>query len=207
MLRILTVLAALSIGTTSQALTPEELRALVDERISAADPFLELLNDPDPRRSLAAMELMLESGEPSLVRTAIDFGLLSAVPEVKRAAVIGVLKTRPTLLLKLEPSERPENFETNFREATDGTVLADGTATFKLNVGEFNKEGNCFLLTGTKRCAIEIIPTGITIHQHGFYSSDRVRSTLFFGEDEILSGETSVDDVQGSFPTIVQLIE
>ena len=191
----------------SQALTPEELRALVDERASAADPFQELLNDPDPRRSLAAMELMLESGEPDLVRMAVDFGLLSALPEVRRTAVIGVLKTRPTLFLTLESSERPSNFESYFRKATGGTVLTDGAATFSLNVGEFDQENNCFLRTGKGVCAVEIGPTGISILKGTSDWYYYVRSNLFFGEDGTLSGATSIENIDGGFPTILRLTE
>lgn len=76
---------------------------MVDKRAAAADPFQALLNDPNPIRSMAAMELMIESGVPHLVRTAVDFGLLSALPEIRRAAVFGFLTTRPTLLVTSTP--------------------------------------------------------------------------------------------------------
>ena len=204
MLRILTVLAALSIGTTSQALTPEELRALVDERISDADPFHVLLNDPDPTRSLAAVELMLESGEPQLVRMAVDFGLLSAIPEVRRTAVIGYLKTEPTLLLTLDSPESDENFgPETFRRKTGGTILSDSTAAaFRVNIGMYSEELNCFLWLKSEYCAVRIGLTGISLAYRSNY-----RSILFFNEDGTLSGVTTIETLKGGFPTTLRLTE
>ena len=204
MLRILTVFAALSIGTISQALTPEELRALVDKRVSGADPFQALLNDPDPTRSLAAVELMLESGEPQLVRMAVDFGLLSAIPEVRRTAVIGYLKTEPTLLLTLDSPESDDNFEAAyFRTKTGGTILSDGTAaTFSVNIGMYSEELNCFLWLNSKSCVVKVGSTGISIRNGSLYRSD-----LFFNEDGTLSGVTTIEQLNGGFLTTLRLTE
>lgn len=207
MLRILMILAALGVGNAAQALTPEELRAMVDERAANADPFQALLNDPDPVRSLAALELMVESGEPNLMRMAVNFGLQSALPEIRRAAVIGFLKTRPTLQVRLDASgNQDKDFEYRFRAATYGTLLADGTAVFTINVGAFDPEKNCFLYTGRDYCTVEISPDGLTTTKRG-ESNDYIRSNLSFSEDGTLTGASTIYDVKGGFPTTLRITE
>lgn len=44
---------------------------MVDQQMSNLNPYQELLNNPDPARSLAAMKVMLESGDEALVRMAL----------------------------------------------------------------------------------------------------------------------------------------
>lgn len=207
MKRLLPILAALSIGTSAVALTPDELKALVDKRAAAFDPIQALLNDPDPVRSMAAMELMIESGEPHLMQSAVDFGLQSAMPEIRRTAVLGFLRSRPTLLLKVDASQgADEKFEEYFRYATSGTVLPNGAATYSVNVGTFDPDQNCFLRTGSERCAIDVSPTGLSITKVNESNKNYfTRSNLFFSEDGSLTGATSVANVTGSFPTTLRL--
>ena len=81
---------------TAQTLTPEEISALVDKRMKELNPYQNLLNDPDPDRSLAAMQIMMESGDPDLTRMALEFGLLSPNPSVKRIAFEAWLSTGPS---------------------------------------------------------------------------------------------------------------
>jgi len=55
--------AIMSYATFASAqMTPEDLKAQVDSRSGNLSGFQELLDDPNPRRSLAAVEGMLASG-------------------------------------------------------------------------------------------------------------------------------------------------
>ncbi|WP_258028293.1 hypothetical protein [Cereibacter sphaeroides] len=49
------------------------------------NPYQALLNDPDPARAQAAMQIMLESGDADLTRMALEYGLLSPNPTVQAA--------------------------------------------------------------------------------------------------------------------------
>jgi len=205
----LAIFVALATPAAAQ-LTPEQLQAMVEDRVAVASPMMALLNAPDPMRSLAAVELLLESGEPRLRQMAIDFGLLSASPEVRRAAFIGFLDTRPTLLVELDVSGVSDlgTFEPYFRRATEGATLGTERATYAINVGAFDSENNCYLLTGTTFCAVEVGPTGVALTK--FNSSQHrwiVRSFLEFRDPGQLVGTSQVGDVDGGFPTSLSIVD
>jgi hypothetical protein len=175
--------------------------------MAQAGPFRDMLNDPDPARSLAAVQLMLDSGQRQLMDIAIDFGLQSAVPEVRRAAVMGLLALRPVLQVRLSvPEDAVEAFETPFRRATGGSVLPDGLALFPVNVGPFDPERNCYVETGTTRCAVEVGPTGLTVRANHF-REDTAISNLVFTPEGMLSGSTAVSGYDGGIPSTLFLAD
>jgi len=192
----------------AQEITPDQLREMIDARASKASPVMEMLNDPDPIRSLAAVEVMIESGDPKLAQMAIDFGLMSAAPEVRRAAFIGFLGQRPTLLLNLTvPEDADEDFAGRFVSSTNGAILGTDRATYSVNVGLFSEEWNCYLLTGTDHCAVELGPTGISIYKRGNNSQRFIRTILEFGDPGQLTGTSRVNDVAGGFPTTLSIVD
>ncbi|MBJ3763352.1 hypothetical protein ILP92_11405 [Maribius pontilimi] len=193
--------------TTGQALTPEDLRAQIDAQTAQSDPFMDILNDPDSARSLAAVELMINSGDPRLMQMAIDFGLQSAAPPVRRAAVLGFLHTRPVLQVQVKlPEDRADELREGFRKGTGGSVLANGDAVYSVNVGDFDAENNCFVQKAGRRiaCAVEVSPTGLTISAYSDYGA---KSILNFNADGHLTGATSIDWVDGSFPTTLSITD
>ena len=192
---------------SAQGLTPEALRAQLDERAGAANAFQSMLNDPDPARSRAAMELMIQSKEPDLVRQAIDFGLLAADPDVRRFAFEAFMNQRPTLLIRLVmPEGASEKFPGNFRNVTEGTVLDDGTASYALNIGPFNEEKNCYLETERAWCAAVLTPDGASfVTRNHNHQGRAITSNLIFQEDGTLAGSSTVWDVPGGFPTTLQI--
>ena len=70
----------------SQNLSAEDISSLIDQRLAITNPYQDLLNDPDPMRSLAAVEIMIGSQDASLARLAIQYGLESGRPEVRQLA-------------------------------------------------------------------------------------------------------------------------
>lgn len=209
-MRTICIIACLCspIGVYAQGLTPEELRAKIDAQTAQTDPFQSMLNDPDPARSLAAVQLMLETGEPRLIDMAIDFGLQSAVPEVKRAAVSAFLQRQPTLQMQLTvPVESVEDFEDYFRAATNGSILPDGTAIYAVNVGPFNADQNCFVnAKEINRCAVEVGPTGLTVRPAESSFNQAISNLIFTPEGDLI-GSTSVDKFTGGIPTTLVILE
>ena len=63
MIRYLAVLACLLAADVQAQVTLEELNSQVSERINALSSFDDLLADPDPRKALAAMQIMIEKGD------------------------------------------------------------------------------------------------------------------------------------------------
>jgi len=204
--RLIAALLIVGLPTATHALTPEELRAQIDAQTSQSDPFRTLLNDPDPARSAAAVRLMIESGEARLMDMAIDFGLRSPMPQVRRMAVEGFLATRPTLQVRLTVAEADaEAFDTPFRDATGGSVAPDGSAIYSVNVGAFDAEKNCYLRTGLNECGVEVGPSGLVVRKgRSVYTAE---SFLSYSPEGPLIGSTAVRDVDGGVPTTLSLTD
>jgi hypothetical protein len=67
---------------------------MVDRTGWAALMSTPLLDDPDPDRSLAAMQIMIGLGDPQISRMALQHSLTSTNPAVRRAALKGIFINR-----------------------------------------------------------------------------------------------------------------
>lgn len=204
--RVAPWLAALCLAAQTvhaQSLTPEQLEALVDERVAAQNPFEELLNDPDPARSLAAMEIMLESGDPDLVRMALEFGLLSTNPTVKRTAVEAFLKTRPVLSLRFDGSaiEEDRYFKTRMT-GKDATLTTEGVGYWRMQVGEWNPDNRCYMLMSGKDCFVTVNSDGIILQNEGYMTG-----RLVIGDAGSLEGSATLYQVSTPVPVTVRLLD
>ena len=126
-----------------QSLTPDQIRGLIDERVNSLNPYAELLNDPDPARSLAALRIMMESGDDTLVQMALEFGLLSADPVVRRTAFESFLSTGPILSIRFDGSAHQDTGQ--FASwvtvsAWSGTVGPDHIAFWRVPIGDYSEQ-------------------------------------------------------------------
>ena len=186
----------------AQSLTPEELRAQIDQRVQTLNPYAELLNDPDPARSLAAMQIMMESGDPELERMAREFGLLSPNPQVQRAALEAFLATGPVFSVRFDGSStRDDQFTNQLRNAFEATVGPDKIAYWKAMVGEFSPGDGCYVYQNTNECFIAVNADGI------FLSGRRYRGRARIDESGNINGSASIDYVEEPVPFSIQLID
>lgn len=186
-------LAAGASSAAAQTLTPEELRALVDERVAALSPYEELLADSDPQRSMAAMEIMLESGDPDLQRMALDHGLYSPNPRVRESAVTAFLQTEPVLQIVLDGSGIEDVDYGRYVRTNGGSISADGTGTLSLRIGPFDAEAACFPYVVGK-CALRINGNAILVRLSGYWSP------AVLGDDGVLRGEANLAKVDTPVP-------
>lgn len=204
MLRRLAFFLILGVSSHASALTPDELKAQLEERSSSLSGFEEILADPNPQRVRAAIEIMLDSGDDHLIDIAINAGLQSSDLETRQTALNAFLSKRPSLVVSVQFPASPDlKVESEFRRATRGSMSPDGNATFGVNVGAFSEEFNCYLHTGWDWCAAQVTPDGLIVSTRnapGGYTG-WVRSNLFFIGSGVLKGPTAVERVNGSFPS------
>jgi hypothetical protein len=195
------VVAAPPLG--AQSMSPEEILAEVEARVSAQNPYAALLNDPDPARSLAAMQVMLESGDADLIRMATEFGLLSPNPSVQRSAVQGILATGPNLTVRLEGGD-DEAFRSTVEDRLGGAVNAEdvGFATFP--VGNFDATQSCYLWRGNTPCLIQISPEGYLIRA---WNAAHMRGMLSVDGEGRLAGTMTMQNVDSPVPATIRLID
>jgi hypothetical protein len=162
----LLVAALLSVGPAhAQSLSVEDIRSLVDQRVAGLDQYRALLNDPDAARASAAMEIMMAAEDPDLRRMALEFGLYSPAPVVRRTALDAFLATGPTLTVQVAlpaGAPVPGAYRSDLSDYS-GTISEAGIGFFPLSVGSRDDSQQCFLNADGGACLVRISDAGTAI--------------------------------------------
>lgn len=190
-------------GVAAQSLSPEEIKAMVDQRVNALNPYQALLNDPDPARSLGAMQIMLESGDKELIRMALEFGLLSPSAAVKRAAFESYLASGPIFSIRFDGSEiKDSDYDNRMRNDWNGNLQPDRTGYWRIGVGAFLPEKKCYASTSyDNECFVTVNADGI------FLTPRNMSARGLIGDDGVLAGFASLAYVDQPAPFVIQLLD
>lgn len=196
-------LVFLASSALAETPSPEDLLALIDAKVEAENPYRALLNDPDPRRSLAAIEVMLESGDPDLANIAIEFGLLSPNPDVQEIALRGILSSAPALALRMDGTNvENANFTRSILQWLKGSVNAENVGSAPLLIGDYNEEEKCYTRKADGACLFTLTTDGVILK-----IDQTVTATLALGADGVLSGEGFLYNVDVPVPMSVRLMQ
>ncbi|QPM90833.1 hypothetical protein PSAL_020750 [Pseudooceanicola algae] len=188
----------------SQTLSPEEIAAMVDQKMRDMNPYQELLNNPDPARSLAAMEIMLGTGDESLVRMALEYGILSPNPTVKRVAFETYLQTGPIFSIRFDGSKVEDgDFPRIVRDLWNGTLDADMVGYWRIPVGQYYEVKRCYGVAGDseENCFVTVNSDGIFLTP--YYMNGRA----IVADDGSLSGTANLQNVHEPLPFTISLID
>ena len=188
-----------------QSLSADDIARMLDEQAATPNPYAVLLNDPDPARSMGAMKIMMESGDPVLMDTALEFGLLSSDDRVQRFVVEQLLDQKPILAVTFDGTKAEElRYLRNLAvSGMGGTIEANGMAYGRWNIGEYSEKGDCWSWNG-QACAIVSRP-------EGFFIVGRMNNVSFNGRmtvsgDGRLEGMLNIDGT-GTIPTSITLLD
>lgn len=173
--------ACLFLALTGQAataqITPEDLKKQIDARTDTLSGFQQLLEDPDPRRSLAAMEGMLASGDPNVEHMAMEFGLTNPDPMIRTAALNAYMAKLPPIAVDFDASALPdEQLEqlAKILRATGGSIGPDKKGSFSFQAGPFNEGQGCFPHASSSRvCAMRVGTGSLSLYFSGTNVSGR----------------------------------
>lgn len=149
MLKTLTAfLLASATAVSAQTLTPDELKAMIDKELGGQNEYLEIMDDADPRRSAAAVKIMMASGDPELERMAREYALFSPHPIIQRTALQAFFDSAPNLEIYLDGSaldnETYKKFA-SFIVGQRGSNLDDKNAFFLMQLGKFDEAKKCWV--------------------------------------------------------------
>jgi hypothetical protein len=154
---------ASSLSVQAQTMTPAEISAIIDQKVSSQNEYQALLNDPDPARSLAAMEIMMGSGDTELERLALEYGLYSPNPVVQRTAIDAFFATQPILNVYYDAGKSNSDwrFYKTLTEA-GGSILQDGTGFSTADVGVYDETKKCYMRQSGEKCRARVSDTGVS---------------------------------------------
>jgi hypothetical protein len=134
---------------SAQSLSVDDLRAQIDQKVGAQNEFQALLSDPDPARAMAAMEIMMGSGDAALMRMAVETGIFSSNPAVRATALKAFLGAKPSVTAFLTLGDAYDTSQRNWVNGQvarlGGSVTPEDVAFFSLRVGEFDAEQDCYM--------------------------------------------------------------
>lgn len=203
-IRLLAALAyLLPVTALAQSLTPEQINQMIDKQMNDLDPYQELLNNPDPARSLAAMEIMLESGDESLQRMALEYGLLSPNPTVKRIAFETYLKTRPIFSIRFDGGHVKDSSWPSRMRDWNGTLDANGIGYWRIPVGDYHEDKRCFGESSYRpeNCFVTVNSDGVFLTPYG------MNARAIVTETGALEGVATLDSVDEPVPFSIRLID
>ena len=201
---ISSALLTVVVGATAaaQTLTPEQIAAMVDQRVNDLNPYQTLLNNPDPERSRLAMQVMLESGDAELVRMALEFGLLSPNPAVKRTAFEAWLTTGPILSFRFDGADNKDGDYANMIKGNwNGTIDGD-TGYWRIPVGKHLNEKRCFSNTHDEsQCFITVNGDGL------FFTPQNMNARGVLKDDGTISGTATLRSVGNPIPFSLKILD
>lgn len=154
-------------SSSGGVLSPEEMLAEIDRRAGNASGYDALLQDPDPRRSAAAVTLMMESGSEDLMRKAMSFGLASPESSIRSTALTHYLKTLPTLALDFDATAVTDDQLPELDKAVrswDGSLGHDKKGSFSVALGPWNEDEQCYGRVGGGRgCSARINAQSVSV--------------------------------------------
>lgn len=157
-------------AAAAQSLTPEQIEEMVNQKLGGQNQYQALLSDPDGRRSRAAMAIMMASGDPDLVRMALDFGLTSTDRVVQRMALEGFFSAAPALHVTFDGSEveNLDGYKSDLRTLT-GSVSDDLTGFALLKLGDWSPEEACWFWSDNRTCGVRLTDAGSSIFFQGYW--------------------------------------
>jgi len=189
---------------SAQVLTPDEILAMVNKKVEIAGPYAELLNDPDPARQLAAIEIMMETKDASLVAMAARAGFLSTDPDVRQKTLEGYLATGPSISIIIDGSATDDSwFESSMKEA-GAAVSPEGVAGVTYAVGDYDTEKRCYVFVGASAdsCFLQVSNAGVEATAPGGYF--KLQGSL--SDAGTIEGFASVYNTSGGFPSTIRLL-
>lgn len=153
---LLCAILAMSAPAAAQV-TLDDLDAAAGAADAAMEEFRKRLNDPDPDRALAVLNLLISKGDADQRRMAVRHGLQSTDRAIHATTLRAIFDSKPTLRLVLDPvSEEPNGNYANNVNRWGGVIDTEGTATITFRLTGFNSENDCWVDERTQQCLVRL---------------------------------------------------
>ena len=171
------------------------------------DAFRQRLNDDNPAKRRAAMEIMIKSDDPALVLMAKEAGLFSSDRALRSAALKAIFDSKPRLRAVLVSTDKESLQGVARFVAGNGGSYDDKGGTLSVQVGAYSDEAKCWLDSQGRRCFIAL--SGETVSIFGDSFSGSLAATLALNDEGILKGpfQTSINAKGAAGTAMIDLTE
>ena len=141
---LILLLLTVSFVADAQEADIDALTAEIDSRSGQYGKLIEILQGPDGNRALAAFDVMVESGHPTMIEVAVNAGLASTDSRLRARALWEAVSRKDAITIQVERNDLSQE-EAAALESWDGPVQ-----TFPL-FQRFS-ETQCVNLTSNATC-------------------------------------------------------
>lgn len=184
---VLIAIAALFVTGSAPSFAQSSLADIekkLSEKTSELDRVDELLSSENRNKRIAAMELLILSGNPVFANRAKEIGLFSADPEMRSKALQAVFNSGGPFRLVLELNGDLESNRMGQWLSQRGSWDSEAKfGNYTFTVDPFDKKKNCWRFKGYSSCAIYL--TGDTISLQDWSSAS---GSLTLGREGRLEG-------------------
>jgi hypothetical protein len=160
-----TVMFGLMAGGASAQSSISDITAQLDARFSEMTQVDALLADEDANRRLAAMELLIKSGNPVYAKRATEVGIFSSDVELQRAALRAVFDAGGPfrILINYGGSTDEQNGIKRWLGSNGSWNDTTKIATYIFQTTSFDDKQQCWTFKDSSRCAFTMIGSTISI--------------------------------------------
>jgi hypothetical protein len=189
----LLVLAALLAAAAAPAVaqtTLSDIQKKIDSTASDLAQVDAMLADPDANRRLAAIQMLLASGNAAWADRARQVGLFSPDPELQRAVIASIFDAGTPLRVDFDLSQADEKTTLIRRWLYDSHGSVDEAAKvgqITIRLEKFDPEKKCWKFAGDRDCAF--MPTG---SRYTFNTWRYMTGSVALSSDGALTGVATV---------------
>jgi hypothetical protein len=141
----------------------DQITAAINGQQSELEKLDALLRDPDRNRRIAAITMLLKSGNPLYVQRAREAGLASSDVEMQAAALGAIMDSGGPfkLVVDISGTEDDQDGIKSWMGSEGNWDDAIGKAIFVFRLGEFDKKNGCWKRPGINACGVTIVGSNI----------------------------------------------
>lgn len=190
------ILALLFTPLSADEIDVDTLLGAIDERASQYEQLIAVLQGSDATRSLAAFDVMIETGDKTLRETAISAALTATDERLRARALWETLVAKDSVTVQIATDDLSDDQKTALDDWIGEISTWPITARFP--------ETQCLNLFNTNNCNLEynISVSGVQIDMR--YKS-RLQGRLVLNAEGSLSGTLSDPGTNDVFPATIQL--
>ena len=167
---VICLIASLWAPAAMAASVLDDIESKVNARADELQRAEALLANPDPNIRAAAMEAMVDSGDPALVRKAKEVGLFSDDPQLREAAIKATFDAGGAFRAEfIIPEGKDITAIYDWLRAYKGSWSEDErTGYFAFTVGDYDPAKSCWLWFNSKNCIFQLAGSEVTTGDWSF---------------------------------------
>ncbi|WP_147126463.1 hypothetical protein [Shimia ponticola] len=180
----------------AEGLSLDDLEARASKAPDEMSRLRDILSNPDPDAALRALSIVMEEGSLEQQRIALEVGVTSTNPAIRRTAIEAYLNTKPAVTFSFDGSALGTSTFSWFKQyfQRTGSMTAEKIGQYTYSVGDYLEQNKCWSWANwPESCMFTITDENVTFFLRG------VPGPAVLHPDGVVKGSVTVPNA-GSVP-------